>query len=124
MCPNQQQRLQTLKKFVKSLVVVGFFGLNGFTAGAFLGGYYLMPTIKPHYVNGLPQLVCGMLAGAAVMTGAFFGAIGYACVGIHVARQVWWRPAQTPFKFGMGSLIVAMVLITFELCAIGIVIHY
>jgi hypothetical protein len=124
MDPIQRRQLASLKKFVKSVAVVGFFAANGFVTGVFLGGYFLVSPLKPHYVNGVPQAVCGMPALAGVFLGSFLGAVGAATLGIYIAYRVWWQTAHAPFRFGMRSLFMAMTLISIELWAISLAFHH
>jgi hypothetical protein len=120
MDPLQRRQLESLKKFVKSLVVVGVMAMNGFVTGAFLGGYFLGPSIKPHYVNGVPRAECGLAVLPGLMFGGFLGAVGAAALGIYIAHRVWWQTAHKQFRFGMRSLLFAMTLISIELWAISV----
>jgi hypothetical protein len=95
MHPNHRQRLESLKKVVKSLAVVAVLVTMGTWVGMFLGGHYFAPTIKPTYVNGVREYVCGLAVVPGIMAGGFLGLVGGTVAGAYIARRAWWKTPQS-----------------------------
>jgi hypothetical protein len=93
--PIPRHRVQSLKNFVKSLALVAVLVSIGFMLGGSLGVYF-MPTIKPKYVEGIPQYVCGLVVLPYVILGGFFGTVGGLVAGTYIARRAWWKSPADP----------------------------
>src|SRR3954451_14602167 len=111
MQPGHHERVQSLKRAVKSLAMIAFVAFLGLIDGAILFGYYLEPRTKPPVIDGLAHTRDGLPIFATA--GAFFGSIGGFALGIYAARQLWWQSGAGPagLRFSMRSLLVTITLI-------------